>query len=662
MSTSWLIVCLASLTGWAQVPNFPAITGLTFQNQSLTPTSVVPISGQTQPLTNQAISPDHFLSGNSTLDVPNQIYYYIASNPARLYGFNLTTAQLQYNYLLPRDSATIYPMAAIQYHPGDSVIYGIRQQTNGLFLVSFDPRNGQLTPISTQPIAQATFHSGDGTLDTASGTFYLPWGTKNSMLAAIDIQTGQAQTIMVNDPLPGPNTIARILNVQYNYNDGYIYGLHFAPGALRFVKMLPDSGLVTLVSNGPISGDMFQVGNCTFDQQNEVYYYMRCPHGQSELVAVDIDSGQILAAPVLQLTGEHASFVNPEYNPLALPAARFRTALDCDNSMVMFGNQSLGSQFEWDFGDGNISTDVHPKHQYAQPGTYTVQLKAHAHGQTHTFTQQVDLHPPLNIEIDGPDQFYVGERATLRVDAGMSSYTWSHNHNNTPTLTVTHGGTYTVTVTNQGCTATATKQISNELPFTMDKSAVLTKSYEKDFSSDLILTNITDKTVTYLVSLYNQGIHGNAVLFRDLSASGGITIKKTQSFRYRITIPRGESGTIHANWYALQNGLAQITMTMEHPFGGTMEEVTFIGIAQLPTSTDNPAQQKALSCYPNPVAAGNVINWSAPLPSVGQIIDINGRVVGMVSKGDTRTTLPTVAGLYNVVLQSGDRFSIVVTQ
>lgn len=660
--TTWLLVGLITAAGWAQVPNFPAIIGLTFQNRTLTPTSVVPISGQTQLLTNQATSPDHFLSGNSTLDVSNQIYYYVSSNPARLYGFNLTTAQLQYNYLLPRDSATTFPLAAIQYHPGDSVIYGIRQQTNGLFLVSFDPRNGQVTPISMQPIAQATFHSGDATLDTASGTFYLPWGTKNSMLAAIDIRTGQSQTIMVNDPLPSPNTIARILNVQYNYNDGYIYGLHFTPGALRFVKMQPASGLVTLVSNGPISADMFQVGNCTFDQQNEIYYYTRTPWGQSELVAVDIDAGQVLAAPMLSLTGEHASFVNPEYNSLALPAARFRTALDCDNSMVLFGNQSMGSQFEWDFGDGNTSTDIHPKHRYAQPGTYTVQLRAHAHGQTNTFTQQVDLHPPLAIEIDGPDRFFAGERATLQVDAGMHSYSWSHNHSNTPTSTITHGGTYSVTVSNQGCTATATKHISNDLPFTMDKSAVMTTSYEKEFSSALTLTGVTNNTTTYFIRIDNQGSHNNAVLFRGLSASGGITINKTQPFLYRVTIPKGANGTIHVNWYALQDGLARVIMTMEHPFGGTMEEVTFIGMARLLTHTADPTLGKALTCYPNPVAAGTAVNWTAPLPAAGQIVDVNGRVVSRVMKGDTRTELPTVAGLYNIVLQSGDRFSLVVTQ
>ena len=44
--------------------------------------------------------------------------------------------------------------------------------------------------------------------------------------------------------------------------------------------------------------------------------------------------------------------------------------------MLACQNQSYGAtQQLWDFGDGTTSSDIHPSHTYASPGTYTVKLK-----------------------------------------------------------------------------------------------------------------------------------------------------------------------------------------------------------------------------------------------------------------------------------------------
>lgn len=63
-------------------------------------------------------------------------------------------------------------------------------------------------------------------------------------------------------------------------------------------------------------------------------------------------------------------------NPLV--KAQFTTpALGCAPYTAAFNNTSLaGTDFIWEFGDGGTSTDVHPTHVYANPGTYNVRLIA----------------------------------------------------------------------------------------------------------------------------------------------------------------------------------------------------------------------------------------------------------------------------------------------
>lgn len=63
-------------------------------------------------------------------------------------------------------------------------------------------------------------------------------------------------------------------------------------------------------------------------------------------------------------------------NPLV--KAQFTTpALGCAPYTAEFTNTSLaGTDFIWEFGDGNTSTDVNPTHLYANPGVYNVRLIA----------------------------------------------------------------------------------------------------------------------------------------------------------------------------------------------------------------------------------------------------------------------------------------------
>ncbi|MDW3647452.1 MAG: PKD domain-containing protein [Bacteroidia bacterium] len=88
------------------------------------------------------------------------------------------------------------------------------------------------------------------------------------------------------------------------------------------------------------------------------------------------------------------------YDSGPLSSADFSFSVDT-NQTVMFTNNSTGTTFEWDFGDGNTSTDVVPTHTYADGGTYMVQLVASQNNGpcSDTLVQEVNV-ATTNIQDD----------------------------------------------------------------------------------------------------------------------------------------------------------------------------------------------------------------------------------------------------------------------
>ncbi len=76
---------------------------------------------------------------------------------------------------------------------------------------------------------------------------------------------------------------------------------------------------------------------------------------------------------------------------LAQPSAGF-TFVDDNSGAIVFSNTSSdGTSYNWDFGDGNSSTDENPTHSYASSGIYEVVLTVTNECGTSTFTETVDL-------------------------------------------------------------------------------------------------------------------------------------------------------------------------------------------------------------------------------------------------------------------------------
>lgn len=155
-------------------------------------------------------------------------------------------------------------------------------------------------------------------------------------------------------------------------------------------------------------------------------------------------------------------------NPLV--KAQFETpALGCAPYTAEFNNTSLaGTDFIWEFGDGNTSTDIHPTHLYANPGTYNVRLIAidlttcNLRDTSAYFTIRVEAKPTAfftwgpNPPIENtPVQFTNGS-------TGANTYLWNFGDGESSTLTnpshqYNATGTYNaelIAYTIAGCTDT----------------------------------------------------------------------------------------------------------------------------------------------------------------------------------------------------------------
>lgn len=153
-------------------------------------------------------------------------------------------------------------------------------------------------------------------------------------------------------------------------------------------------------------------------------------------------------------------------NPI--PSASFTVSNLCQKDSVVFTNTSSikkgGMTYHWDFDDGNSSTMVSPKHQYAAPGNYKVTLTLTSDsGFVGSVIQNVTI-DPLPIPNFTIVQACEGDTSEFKnistINGGSSSFIWDFGVSGAGANTTdakyryNTGGSYNVKLTatsNKGC-------------------------------------------------------------------------------------------------------------------------------------------------------------------------------------------------------------------
>lgn len=160
------------------------------------------------------------------------------------------------------------------------------------------------------------------------------------------------------------------------------------------------------------------------------------------------------------------------------PVANFNFVNACDGNPVNFTDASTigggGSitQWNWNFGNSNTSTQQNPSETYANDGSYLVTLiVTTADGCTDTISKLITVYPlpvvdftPTDVCLGTPTQFTNLSTVSSGTNAGFS---WQFGNGGSssqqnPIYTYNQPGTYNVTLTvttNYGCTGTVTKQV-----------------------------------------------------------------------------------------------------------------------------------------------------------------------------------------------------------
>ncbi|MFK7755488.1 MAG: PKD domain-containing protein [Flavobacteriales bacterium] len=273
------------------------------------------------------------------------------------------------------------------------------------------------------PILESSFE--DGQLEGGEGDGRDSW--RNSDLGGV-IQ-------ITDDPVASGNQAAKLTGDPSDQRIGYqlitvsanaTYDLFFEYTMLSD----PDGFLTVSILDGPVTSHeealAATIGSVTVNDQSNPDFYtngiVTFNSGNNTEVAIYFFNEGSVETRLDDFSIDISTSTVP-------PSAAFTYQINPDDYQeVSFTNNSINAvNYSWDFGDGNISDEEEPTHNYMDEGTYTVILIAtSSEGENSQVGMEVEIAVPSSIVITNPslDDFEVNNdnreawrNSTLESDA-----------------------------------------------------------------------------------------------------------------------------------------------------------------------------------------------------------------------------------------------------
>ena len=289
------------------------------------------------------------------------------------------------------------------------------------------------------------------------------------------------------------------------------------------------------------------------------------------------------------------------------PLASFTSSSpDQLGQVTSFSNTSTGSNlsYDWNFGDGNSSTEPSPIHTYGLTGTYTVTLTASNSADTDSTSALVtitDVPPLASFTSSSPDE--VGQVTTFtNTSTGTNlSYDWNFGDGNSSTVenpTHTYGltGTYTVTLTASNSAATSIKTATVTIDDVPPLASFTSSSPDELGQVTSFTNNSTGSNLTYEWDFGD----GNSSTVENPTHTYGLT------GTYTVTLTASNSAAT-----SIKTATATITDVPPDP------------ISDLLASSDSPTQVGGVTGLSATISAGDDVSYlwdfgdGSPLDSSG---------------------------------------------
>ncbi len=394
------VLLLSSITAVGQ----EYIYGLQFASGQLKMAKAEIGTGDVEVLSAAPLSADGFSQGVADFDPFGKRYFYVRGG--RLYSVDAQTGDLLSNPLIENPTDAVEPITNLAYNWLDGVMYGVMHEyisgVTKLRLVSVDMNTGDLTILSSEPIINGGFLSGNTDIDVLGRRYFLVTGSRRYV---VDLDSGE---LLDSDMLTMPfaNGNEYLNNIAYDWINDELYGLHFytptpidsygptCQGQLRLAKV-DSTGLVEVISTAMISPDCFSQGDSDIDPVGGRYFYIR----QGRVYEVSLSDGSLISQSLLANPNSAvAAIINMTFDDLIVPNAA-PVDMDMGAAEEMQGtSMTLGAwvgddevEYLWSTGETSASIEI------SQAGSYSVSITK---GSFTAYGEKQILSPTSLPEID----------------------------------------------------------------------------------------------------------------------------------------------------------------------------------------------------------------------------------------------------------------------